>query len=223
MKLIKLFVLFVAISFVVGVGSAFDGQNKSSTEFVDKSDVESNSTQVELVETPLETDESTKVVDKDEKDNSSSVNNNSFNQSKSENVQSTKENSSSKGQQSVDKSQVRENVSTEQNNEDKVGENNSQNEVVEENTIQLEEEKEKELTIWEELGITEYEYYNSPMFKWQTVTHSDFDSCNLAGIEATKVKTDETTGEQYQDYTDYWCYGVNSYSGRFLGTMLKLS
>lgn len=227
MKIVKLFVLFVAISFVIGVGSAFNGQNNSSTEFVDKNDVERNSTQVEQVETPFAKEESTEVVDKEESEKNKPVNNNSFSQSKNENSQTTKETNTKteivKEQQSVDKPKVEENESVKQESEDKVEENNSQNETVEETLPPSVEEEKKELTIWKELGISEYEYYNTPMFKWQTVTHTDFDSCDLAGKEATKIKKNEITGEEYQDYSQYWCYGVNSYSGKFLGTMLKLT
>lgn len=80
----------------------------------------------------------------------------------------------------------------------------------------------KQPTAWEQLGISEYDYYNSPMLKWQKVTHSDFESCDASGKEAIKVKINPETGESYQDYTSYWCYGVNSYSGRSLGVMLDL-
>lgn len=55
------------------------------------------------------------------------------------------------------------------------------------------------------------------------VTHPDFESCYAAGEETTKIKVNDVTKETYQDYTDYWYYGVNSYSERNLGVMLKLS
>lgn len=82
--------------------------------------------------------------------------------------------------------------------------------------------KTEEPKIWEQLGITEDEYNNSPMLKWQKVTHSSFSACQLAGEEATKIKVDETTGKSYQDYSQFWCYEVNSYSGKTLGYMLSL-
>lgn len=80
-----------------------------------------------------------------------------------------------------------------------------------------------EKPIWEEIGITEYEYYHSPMMKWQHVTHSSFSECQKDGEEAIKVKLDQVTGGSYQEYTSYWCYDVNSYSGDWLGIMLSLS
>lgn len=78
-------------------------------------------------------------------------------------------------------------------------------------------------TVWEELGISKYDYYNSPMLSWQKVTHQTFDECKVAGNLATEIKTNLETGELYQEYSDYWCYQVNSYSGKYLGVMLKLS
>lgn len=77
------------------------------------------------------------------------------------------------------------------------------------------EEEQKETPIWEELGITEYEYYNSPMLSWQKVTHATFEECRMEG---DMIINDENSG-----YTQYWCYQVNSYSGKMLGIMLKLS
>ena len=76
-------------------------------------------------------------------------------------------------------------------------------------------EQKQEPKVWEELGISEYDYYNSPMMSWQKVTHSTFDECRADG---DKITSDPSSG-----YTDYWCYGVNSYSGRNLGVMLRLS
>ena len=79
----------------------------------------------------------------------------------------------------------------------------------------VKEEEQKETPIWEELGITEYEYYNSPMLSWQKVTHATFEECRMEG---DMIINDENSG-----YTQYWCYQVNSYSGKMLGIMLKLS
>lgn len=88
--------------------------------------------------------------------------------------------------------------------------------------IPVQEQPKQSPTVWEQLGISEYDYYNSPMLSWQKVTHSDFDSCRASGEDAIKVKINQETGESYQDYTNYWCYDVNSYSGRNLGVMLDL-
>ena len=112
--------------------------------------------------------------------------------------------------------------------EDKKSNNNSTTEKQDENTKEeaknenqtsitddKEKEEQEETSIWEELGITEYEYYNSPMLSWQKVTHATFEECRMEG---DMIINDENSG-----YTQYWCYQVNSYSGKMLGIMLKLS
>lgn len=224
MRLIRGFILFVAISLFVGIGSAFNGQ---STDFVDKIDEqvieneqETTSSQVENVESSKVEEESTKIVDKSSK--SEEKNPNSSSNVKQEKNESTEkvETNKKEEQQVVDKSENTNN----NNQETKVEESNTTEQKNETSTIVTPPKEEpKKLEVWDELGITEYEYYHSPMISWQKVTHTDFNSCYVAGEDATSFKVNEQTGEWYQDYTDYWCYEVKSYSGDLLGVMLSLS
>lgn len=71
---------------------------------------------------------------------------------------------------------------------------------------------------WDELGISEYDYYHKPMWKWARIDYS---------IDEYKTyeKTREacmTKGEEYfnKGY-GYSCTSLNSYSGDYLGEMLK--
>lgn len=224
MRLIRGFILFVAISLFVGIGSAFNGQ---STDFVDKIDEQvieneqkTTSSQVENVESSKAEEESTKIVDKSSK--SEEKNPNIFSNVKQEKNKSTEkvETNKKEEQQVVDKSENTNN----NNQETKVEESNTTEQKNETSTIITPPKEEpKKLEVWDELGITEYEYYHSPMISWQKVTHTDFNSCYVAGEDATSFKVNEQTGEWYQDYTDYWCYEVKSYSGDLLGVMLSLS
>lgn len=73
-----------------------------------------------------------------------------------------------------------------------------------------------DINAWDELGITENEYYNSPAWSWARVDFAieKYDSqekCLNACIEYG-----ESTGMGYS------CSTINSYSGRYLGEMLKL-
>lgn len=94
----------------------------------------------------------------------------------------------------------------------------------------------KEPTEWERLGITEYEYYNSPMWKWATV---DFSVDKLGSKEKAKQSCIKKAERIFNPCIDddgklipncdiepisgsYTCYEVNSYSGRFLGYYLKI-
>jgi len=224
MRLIRGFILFVAISLFVGIGSAFNGQ---STDFVDKVDEqvieneqETTSNQVENVESSKVEEESTKIVDKSSKSEEKNTNGSSnVKQEKNESTEKVETNKKEE-QQVVDKSENTNN----NKQETKVEESNTAEQKNETSTIITPPKEEpKKLEVWDELGITEYEYYHSPMISWQKVTHTDFNSCYVAGEDATSFKVNEQTGEWYQDYTDYWCYEVKSYSGDLLGVMLSLS
>ena len=80
------------------------------------------------------------------------------------------------------------------------------------------EEELKPKTAWEELGISEYDYYHKPMWSWGRVDFS---------IETYKTyeKTREaciTKGEEYfEQGLGYSCTSINSYSGDYLGEMIK--
>ena len=224
MRLIRGFILFIAISLFVGIGSAFNGQ---STDFVDKvekqvieNEQETTSSQVENVESSNVEEESTKIVDKSSKSEEKNTHNSSnVKQEKNESTEKVETNKKEE-QQVVDKSENTNN----KKQETKVEESNITEQKNETSTIITSPKEEpKKFEVWDELGITEYEYYHSPMISWQKVTHTDFNSCYVAGEDATSFKVNEQTGEWYQDYTDYWCYEVKSYSGDLLGVMLSLS
>lgn len=73
-----------------------------------------------------------------------------------------------------------------------------------------------DINAWDELGITENEYYNSPAWSWARVDfaiekYGSQEKCLNACIEY-----EESTGMGYS------CSTINSYSGRYLGEMLKL-
>ena len=76
--------------------------------------------------------------------------------------------------------------------------------------------KKNDINAWDELGITENEYYNSPAWSWARVDfaiekYGSQEKCLNACIEYG-----ESTGMGYS------CSTINSYSGRYLGEMLKL-
>lgn len=73
-----------------------------------------------------------------------------------------------------------------------------------------------DINAWDELGITENEYYNSPAWSWARVDfaiekYGSQEKCLNACVEYG-----ESTGMGYS------CSTINSYSGRYLGEMLKL-
>lgn len=115
-----------------------------------------------------------------------------------------------------EKEEKKETISTET-----VDKNNSNSVTKEEpkrDEVVPKEEEVKPKTAWEELGISEYDYYHKPMWSWVRVDFS---------IETYKTyeKTREaciTKGEEYfEQGLGYSCTSINSYSGDYLGEMIK--
>ena len=79
-------------------------------------------------------------------------------------------------------------------------------------------EEVKKLTAWEELGITEFDYYNKPMWSWARI---DFSIKDYKTYEKTREAC-ITKGEEYfKEGLGYSCTSINSYSGDYLGEMIK--
>ncbi len=76
----------------------------------------------------------------------------------------------------------------------------------------------REQTEWEKLGISEYDYYNSPMWSWARV---DYSVKTYGSLEATHQACVDA-GNQLEDITSFTCNNINSYSGDYLGDMLKV-
>lgn len=75
----------------------------------------------------------------------------------------------------------------------------------------------KENTVWESLGISEYDYYHKPMWSWARVDYSiddygSFEQTHQACIDA---------GGQLENILSFSCTTINSYSGDYLGDMLR--
>lgn len=73
-------------------------------------------------------------------------------------------------------------------------------------------------TEWEKLGISEYDYYHSPMWSWARVDYriedyGTFEQTHQACIDA---------GNSLEDIISFSCSNINSYSGAYLGDMLKV-
>ena len=77
-------------------------------------------------------------------------------------------------------------------------------------------EEQKEMTAWEELGMTEDEYYNKPAWSWARV---DF-PVEKYGSEEACFNACIKYGEESE--MGFSCSTINSASGRYLGEMIKL-
>lgn len=76
----------------------------------------------------------------------------------------------------------------------------------------------EELTAWDELGISEYDYYNKPMWSWARVDYSIKDYNNESSTKEACVNAGNKLMEQGIGFS---CMSVNSYSGTYLGEMLR--
>ena len=79
-------------------------------------------------------------------------------------------------------------------------------------------EQPKPETEWEKLGISEYDYYHKPMWSWARVDYSiedykTFEQTHQACIDA---------GNNMEDIISFSCTNINSYSGDYLGDMLRV-
>ena len=101
----------------------------------------------------------------------------------------------------------------------KIEESKPKQEIVEGTKTPVIEEKPKQQTAWEELGITEYDYYNKPMWSWARI---DFKVSDYASAEET-INACRSYGHKIMDEQGlgFSCSSINSYSGDYLGEMLK--
>ena len=187
MKIIRIFIAFVVVSLVVGLGSAFNGKPVKELDTAKTNQIEheeqkevKNDTQIEekTEENNFEEERlSTKTVEKEK----------NIPEQKTNNEQKENKPTQSK-QKQVEKSVIKE----------------------------PKQEEQKEMTAWEELGMTEDEYYNKPAWSWARV---DF-PIEKYGSEEACFNACIKYGEESE--MGFSCSTINSASGRYLGEMIKL-
>lgn len=209
---IRLFIAFVVISLIVGLGSAFNGDSVPEQK-VSKTNLSVNKTNAEEESKVIETqqaivEDTTKETMRSDELSTEIVDTKGLEQPKESSKQNTetskKTTETQKQTTSVNIEEVKKNEEVKENKQEEV----KQEEITKESP--------KKIEIWDELGITEYEYYNAPMWKWATV---DFSIEKYGSQEACfKACTEygESTGMGYS------CSIINSYSGRYLGEMIEL-
>lgn len=206
-------ILVIILAILGGSGYLFFSTNKNNSfihKTVENPEIKNiGSNKAKIDEPNIKSDEEPKI--KDETVQNEKVNSSETIVTKEENQQTPSINTSENNTSNVPTPSITPNVDTPSPSD------------IPQNPKPREPQVSTQPTIWEELGISEYDYYNSPMLSWQKVTHQTFEECKVAGNLATEIKVNPETGEFYQEYSDYWCYQVNSYSGKSLGVMLKLS
>ena len=205
-KIVILTLIIVLLLSVIGIGFTIYKNNE----------LKDNKT---LVDKEIETS----TIDKSEKDNESEiVEDNSESETKIE-IKEEKNNDSvtTKEQTDTPKEEIKnksEVITKPSNNQTSKNDNPSNNTNQDNNVPQnnnVETPKPVEKKPWDELGISEYDYYNKPAHSWAEV---DFSVKNYGSQEST-LKACQEYGNSYiaEHSGGYWCNSVNSYSGAYLG------
>ncbi len=186
MKLIRIFIAFVVVSLVVGLGSAFNGKSvpepdttkSNQIEYESQDKVENNTQNEEKIEEPTSKEElSTNPVEKEK----------NIPEQKTSSVQK-EEKVTKPEQKQVEKSIIEE----------------------------PKQEEKKEMTAWEELGMSEDDYYNKPAWSWAKVDFAIEKYGSQENCFNACIKYGEESGMGFS------CSTINSASGRYLGEMIKL-
>ena len=186
MKLIRIFIAFVVVSLVVGLGSAFNGKSvpepdttkSNQTEYESQDKVENNTQNEEKIEEPTSKEElSTNPVEKEK----------NIPEQKTSSMQK-EEKVTKPEQKQVEKSIIEE----------------------------PKQEEKKEMTAWEELGMSEDDYYNKPAWSWAKIDFAIEKYGSQENCFNACIKYGEESGMGFS------CSTINSASGRYLGEMIKL-
>ena len=209
----KVIIPIVLVTMIAVIGGIFISINNSK-QFIDNTDSQtSNQTKEINKEEDLEVEGQGYVEEKENEvqvdtSNDSSSSTTEKKEEVKKNVKSSKSNSRNTATNSGNNS---DNTSSSvQSNQE--SNNNTNNDVVE----QPKEEPKKQ-TPWEALGVSEYHYYNEPMYSWERV---DF-PVSKYGSEANCRKACAEYGDNYEPYKNgevlYSCSIVTSLSGKYLG------
>lgn len=203
-KIVILTLIIVLLLSVIGIGFTIYKNNelKDNKTIVDKEKSTKDKTEkdekVEIVEDNSESEESEEI--KEEKNNDSVT---------------TKEQTDTPKEEIKNPNEVITKPSNNQTYKEDNPSNNTKQEVNVPQDNKVETLKPVEKKPWDDLGISEYDYYNKPAHSWAEV---DFSVKNYGTQELT-LKACQDYGNSYiaEHSGGYWCNSVNSYSGDYLG------
>ena len=201
-------IIIIVLSFILLLGISyfiFFFNHSKSEEVLDNKEVEINNVN--------ENNEISESLDKNDEVEHEEVQNNKEEENKSNNKESKEESKNN----SVDtkKDTVTNNVPKVENKKEPTIKEEKKEEVIVDKVVEEEVEK---LTAWEELGITEHDYYNKPMWSWARI---DFSINDYKTYEKTRESCIARGEEYFKEGLGYSCTSINSYSGDYLGEMIK--
>ena len=201
-------IIIIVLSFILLLGISyfiFFFNHSKSEEVLDNKEVEINNVN--------ENNEISESLDKNDEVEHEEVQNNKEEENKSNNKDSKEESKNN----SVDtkKDTVTNNVPKVEDKKEPTIKEEKKEEVIVDEVVT---EEVKKLTAWEELGITESDYYNKPMWSWARI---DFSVKDYKTYEKTREACIAKGEEYFKEGLGYSCTSINSYSGDYLGEMIK--
>jgi len=202
-------IIIIVLSFILLLGISyfiFFFNHSKSGEVLDNKEVEINNVDEENENLSESLDENDKIEQEIFTDNKEEENKSNNKEQKDESINS-----------SVDKKEdtVANNVPKVENKEEPTIKEEKKEEVIVDEVVT---EEVKKLTAWEELGITEFDYYNKPMWSWARI---DFSIKDYKTYEKTREACIAKGEEYFKEGLGYSCTSINSYSGDYLGEMIK--
>ena len=85
----------------------------------------------------------------------------------------------------------------------------------------VEEQPSREQTAWEELGISEYDYYHKPLWSWARIDISIDDYGTEENTKNACISKGNKLMEESQEGLGFSCQSILSYAGNYLGEMMK--
>ncbi len=208
----KIVIPIIVITILILIGCFIFIPKLYYSKDVDKNDFvssEKKEGQNNNLSTDSKEEVSTDVIDTEDNDNKENNN-----QTKNDNVSNVKSDSKVNTKDTVKDYESNDTTNDIDSKKEEIKEEKNNVEVPKEENVKTEITKNP----WDELGISEYDYYHKPMWKWARIDYS---------IEEYKTyeKTREACiakGEEYfNEGYGYSCTSINSYSGDYLGEMLK--
>lgn len=129
---------------------------------------------------------------------------------------------SSKQETKVNTNTNNSNANTSNNSkENNSTDNSTTNQVVDKSNQVNSNEQPKEQNIWDELGITEYDYYHKPMWSWARIDFSINDYKTEENTKNACISKGNQLMEESETGLGYSCQSILSYSGDYLGEMME--
>ena len=85
----------------------------------------------------------------------------------------------------------------------------------------VEEKPPKEQTAWEELGISEYDYYHKPVWSWARIDFSVDDYGTEENTKNACISKGNKLMKESEEGLGFSCQSILSYAGNYLGEMME--